>query len=172
MVPGKCVTSDIYLYIALCYFAPGKLDIAIAHLYKTVKRDNGKVSATNFVSCLTIPVIPYHSLPHTDSRPTKKKTDGWNKNMFSITSHLFCFIYLHRKTGRRKRKRWRKRKMKHLPSITICDRYSGWYVHTLSFWIFVMFPLHFMIWISRGESAVVNGVTSRCNWKFNIDIQI
>lgn len=49
----------------------------------------------------------------------------------------------------------------HLPSITICDRYSGWYVHTLSFRIFVILPLHFMIWISRGVSAVVNGVTSR-----------
>lgn len=27
-----------------------------------------------------------------------------------------------------------------------------------------MFPLHLIIWISRGESAVVNGVTSRCNY--------
>lgn len=94
MVPGKCVTSDIYLYIALCYFAPGKLDIAIAHLYKTVKRDNGKVSATNFVSCLTIPVIPYHSLPHTDSRPTKKKQMDETKTCFLLRLTFFVsYIY-------------------------------------------------------------------------------
>lgn len=54
------------------------------------------------------------------------------------------------------------------PKITICDKYSGWYVQTLSFLIFVIFPLHLMICMSRADRAVVNGVTSLCSWKMNI----
>lgn len=58
-----------------------------------------------------------------------------------------------------------------LPSMTICDKYSGWYAHTLSLRSFTIFPLHLITWTSRGFIVVVavvvamadvNGVPSRC----------
>lgn len=58
-----------------------------------------------------------------------------------------------------------------LPSMTICDKYSGWYAHILSLRSFTIFPLHLTTWTSRGFIVVVevvvamadvNGVPSRC----------
>lgn len=83
----------------------------------------------------------------------------WSKYESKIVWSIFICLY----ENPYKSKLYKKNLV--LPITTIWEEYSGWRAYTLCFLIRAIFPLHFIIRISRGDNANVTGVISRCSCK-------
>lgn len=77
------------------------------HIFINGERDNGKFLTTNFVSCLTIPVIPYqfstyHSKTLTQSHTQKKADETKTCFLLRLTFFFPLHTYTEKKKGQQK----------------------------------------------------------------------